>query len=415
MKKKFNKKEGNIILTKSLLALGLSINMKTNPLIMKEIIKEMRLDKFTSKINLLDLDELKKKPKSFKPIFQDIKIALLEKHPAVIEFLSIAIKKKWLKKGAKVNKSVHIIYLLEYLTSAMCNNDLYFQEVHEHIKTKENEIGINYSHPLKAFINIFELSHTFFGTAKALTVDPMLIHLNPKYRNFKLTKQELKKKLKNQKLNFLEYTLLSNPHKLKSFNELGMLNIYEAGITDYNKGLKNNALCAEALNEELTIIEKKIRYKKILIAPENTSNNYYKKLSKNYSISYPVSSNWQSLYVTWNLSFVLGNLDNLDILIAKLLIPSVLGAKNDQFVEPRCVSLWLSINYYLFRLKDHIILSPPENHMQMAQEWGEINKKYAVELANNDLHENEKEFKKKYNRFFSHEYRNFFKILDNFF
>ena len=92
MKKTINKKDTKKIISKSISALGLSENMKTNPMVMKEIIKEMRLDDFSSKSQILNLNEFITKEQSFKPIFLDIKKALLAKHPAIIKFLSLALE-----------------------------------------------------------------------------------------------------------------------------------------------------------------------------------------------------------------------------------------------------------------------------------------------------------------------------------
>jgi hypothetical protein len=415
MKKSINKKEAEEIILKSLSALGLSEDMKTNPLIMKEVIKEMKLDDFESTANIFDLKEIQSKPKEFKPLFVDIKKALINNHPAVIEFIELALKKRWLKKSDNIIKSAHILYIFEYLTSSICNDDLFFNEIHAHIKLKEKEYGLDLSNPIKALSNLYRLSHTFFGSVKALTIDPMMIHINPQFRDFKLSKEELKTCYKKHKLNYFEYKLLKRKNKIKSFLELGKINIYEAGIADYNKGFRSNALCAEALSEELNNLEIDIKYKKMLIAPANSKNPFYKQFSENYSIDFPVSQRWQSLYVGWNLAFVLGHLDNLDILFPKLLIPSVLSVKSNQFIEARVVSLWLSIIFYIFRLEENKTISGPQNRIEMAQEFGKINKKYAIELANKDLHENEKEFKQLYNRFFSHRYQNFFKIISNFF
>lgn len=243
----------------------------------------------------------------------------------------------------------------------------------------------------------------------------MMVHINPRFREFKLSEEELKTCYKNHRLNYFEYKLLKRKNKIKSFLELGKLNIYEAGITDYNKGFKANALCAEALSEELNNLNINIRYRKMLIIPANSKNCFYKQLTENYSIDFPVSQRWQSLYVSWNLAFVLGHLDNLDILFSKLLIPSVLSVKSNQFIEARVVSLWLSINFFIFRLEENNTLPGHHNRFEIAQEFGKINKKYAIELVNRDLHESEKDFRQRYNRFFSHRYLNFLKIVKNFF
>ena len=153
----------------------------------------------------------------------------------------------------------------------------------------------------------------------------------------------------------------------------------------------------------------------MLIYPIKSKNPFYKKFSKNYSINYPVNEEWQSLYISWNMAFILGNVNNLDVLFPKLLIPSVLSVKCHQFIEPRVISLWLSINNIIFRLKDLKDLKGPKNKEKMANEWGKINKKYAIKLAKRDLHEDSKILKNKFSRMFSHPYYHFFQLLRHFF
>lgn len=61
MKKSVNRKEAEGIISESLSVLGLSEDMKTNPLIMKEVIKEMKLDDFESTAKIFDLQEIQTK------------------------------------------------------------------------------------------------------------------------------------------------------------------------------------------------------------------------------------------------------------------------------------------------------------------------------------------------------------------
>ena len=61
------------------------------------------------------------------------------------------------------------------------------------------------------------------------------------------------------------------------------------------------------------------------------------------------SQKWASDYLTWNLAFITGNQGDFDLLLPKLLIPSVISADPEQFMFRRVYSLWLSINFCLFR------------------------------------------------------------------
>ena len=60
------------------------------------------------------------------------------------------------------------------------------------------------------------------------------------------------------------------------------------------------------------------------------------------------------LYESWNLAFILSNLEDLYILIPKLMTPSVLTAKPEYYITTRIASLWLSINHILLRRLNRI-------------------------------------------------------------
>jgi hypothetical protein len=412
MKKRIKKEEAEEIISKSLAALGLSENMETSPILMKKIIKEIKLNNFESKTNKIDLSEIQREPQSLKPLFLDIKNALTVNHPAIIEFLEVALKKGWLKKTDMSVRAVHFLYILEYLTSAMCNDNLFFNEFCSFIRLKEKKHKTSLDNPIKAFFKIYQLSGTFFGLVKTLSVDPIMIHFSSRFRNFKLSKKQLSRCLKKGELNYFEYKLLTRKNKTESFNDLMKINLYEAGIADYNKKLDSNAFCAMALFEELKNDKIDIKYRKMKIIPKFSKNLFYQKLEENYSVDFPVSQEWQSLYISWNLAFIFGNLNNLDILSSKLLIPSILKVPSEQFAETRTISLWLAIKCVIFRLTENIDISGPENKNEIVREWGKINKKYAIDfLIQKKFYENKKETEKAYKNFYKNRYLKFFKLL----
>jgi hypothetical protein len=94
------------------------------------------------------------------------------------------------------------------------------------------------------------------------------------------------------------------------------------------------------------------------------------------------SQPWVSLYTSWNLAFVLGDLDDLHMLVPKLLIPSVLSATPANYMSTRTLALWLAGNSFIFRRLDGVEASPqPANHADMTRVLGEINAPHARELA----------------------------------
>ncbi|RUR27484.1 hypothetical protein [Legionella qingyii] len=127
---------------------------------------------------------------------------------------------------------------------------------------------------------------------------------------------------------------------------------------------------------------------KNLVLPEESSiteegeysllpNLIVNRLPKRVSQFY-VYKEWMHLYTSWNLLFVIRNLDNSKFLMLKLLIPSVLNAIPMQYMETRVFALYLMGNLYHFNklsiFKDEIHLA---NGKAILDKWGEINKKYA--------------------------------------
>lgn len=326
-----------------------------------------------------------------------------------------------MKKSEYVTRSVHVMYILEALTATMCNSHNFFIEVQDHYKMKERERGINPMHTFSAFIRALRVTHNFFGTVKSLSVDPAMIYFRTQrgFADSCIKNKEAKKLLKNKKIDYFEYKLLSPLHKngLEQLNELIRINIYEAGITDYKKGLKTNAICAHELSEDIKNNPPCAIFKKKNVEPEDNTDVFYKSITEKENL-FPVvefSQDWVSLYITWNMSFILNDLDDLDIIFPKLLIPSIINAESENFVGARIISLWLSVNHVFFRRCDKkTIVIGPKKKVAIAKAWAEINKRYAFDLAKRETHEDSLMLMKSYRRFFSQPFYNLFKLVSVF-
>jgi len=413
------KKEAELIFERSLKALGLEEDTKTDPRIMKAIIKEFRLDDFKSANKQFDkiFQNVISKPQKLAPFFLDIKNGITSKHPAVIEFVELALQKNWFKPSEHIIRSVHVIYILEILTATMCNDHDFFLEIQKHYKEKEKICGIDSRHILGSFKCALGITHNLFGTIKAFLVDPGMIYFQIQRGLSKtlFSKKELKKLYKNGTLNYIEYKMLWPIHKygLEHLHALIRINIYEAGITEFENNLKANSICAHELSEDIRNNPPQTLFEIKNVTPENYSNEFYKSITKTNN-RFPVfkfSQGWVSLYTTWNMAFILGNVDNLDIMFPKLLIPSMINADHDNYLGARIISLWLAVNHYLFRKYDREESPEPKNKLEMAKAWGEINKKYAFALAERELHEDSRIIVKSYNRFFSQPFYNLLKIV----
>jgi hypothetical protein len=420
--KKYTREQATIVIDKSMTSFGLSLKMKTSPEIMSSILQEMNLNDFKTynKVMNIFFKEIVTQPQALQPMFDNIKKGISSKHPAILEFAELALSKNWFKPSKKVIRSINVTYILEALTATMCNDHDFFVEVQNHYKSKEQKLGINTIHFFSTLVHALSISHDFFKLAKAFSLDPLMIYFKFQRGLSKspITKKNLKKLYKENQINYLEYKLLSPIHKneIANINELVRINIYEAGVTEYRNGFKANAISAHELSEILINKPPVTIFNNKQVIPENNADSFYNSITKKEN-TFPIiklSQNWVSLYTSWNMTFVLGNLNNLDMVFPKLLIPSIINAESENFLGARFISLWLSINHIIFRNYKKIKITGPTNKGEMAKAWSEINKKYAFELANKETHENSKTLTRKYKRFFSHSFYNLFKIIKTF-
>ena len=114
------------------------------------------------------------------------------------------------------------------------------------------------------------------------------------------------------------------------------------------------------------------------------------------------------------MAFVLGNLNDLDLILPKLFIPSIIDAKSENFLGVRFISLWLTINFAIFRKSDNIEVFGPKNKTEIADAWANINKKYSSDIAKKEIHEDSKILNMFYKRFFSHPFWNLFRLVRHF-
>ncbi len=93
-----------------------------------------------------------------------------------------------------------------------------------------------------------------------------------------------------------------------------------------------------------------------------------------------ITSQWRDLYNSWNLFFVISNIDSIFMPI-KLLLPTVFSAEPPNYKEVRLLSLFLFANLLLnentrnnpFFAKNYSL----KNAGIILKKWGEINKEYA--------------------------------------
>jgi hypothetical protein len=112
------------------------------------------------------------------------------------------------------------------------------------------------------------------------------------------------------------------------------------------------------------------------------------------------------------MCFILSELNNLHLLVPKLLIPSVLSAKKEDYIYTRVIALWLALNHYIMRQLEKIPeVTGPANRDEMARAWGKINRKYADNLVRQSKTLSPQAVQDKYNNFFGMPDFNLLKLL----
>ena len=370
-------------------ALGLSYEMTTDLSIVREILGEMRLDDFQTSHPPMQafLERLVSRPLDLGAMFAQVRWGLIANAPAVVEFLNEALRRRWLSGSPNIDKAVHVAYLLEAITAAMCNSPVFFDDYVGHVRSKEKDIGIDHEHLFKSFLKMLPGSLNFFGSAKAVSLDMAMVYFRVgRYLGGRAVDQQSVDDLHAAgRISLLEYKLLlplcSKDHCV--CNDWLRINIYEAAITEYKNGFLMNAMAAHVLAEDVLAHCHRESFQQRHVEPQGPTGDFYSSLAgdDNYFPVIALGEDWKSLYLTWNMAFILGELNNLHYLFPKLLIPSVLCSNNENFLGARIVSLWVSINSALL-LNFHGVdkLTAPGNRREMASAWGEINRRYAEDF-----------------------------------
>jgi hypothetical protein len=288
--------------------------------------RQLRIDSFTmtdpklledvykNEMFLLDFEPLRDKvlpyfiePRPLTPFIQQIKQGIIENHPAMVEFLGEAVKKDLFADAsayeARIKRMVHHTFLLNLLVEEMLADLDFMNATYRHFVAKRRELGV--SDPL---INsarvIYDATHSVFVTAKVLTTDLAITQ----YIGYR-TRVHL------------------GPKDLKGKN-LGLFaNVMEAIVTDLIRGFKENALAASIL------LTNPLRSLSVEGPRRDVKQRFVQ--------------GWTELYLIWNLAFMTGNLEDLDLTIPKLFITLLVNAKPEDFLYHRGVALWVTASVVL--------------------------------------------------------------------
>lgn len=410
------------VIDDAMAALGLSYDMTTDPSIMREILSELKLDDFQTSYPPMTefLERIGSQRLDLGAMLHEVRWGLIANAPAIVEFLSEALSKRWLSQSPHIEKSVHVAYLLEAITAAMCNSPVFFDEYVGHVHSKEKDIGIDHEHVFKSFLKMLPASLNFFGTAKAVSLDMAMVYFRVgRYLGGAVDEESIDKLYAAGRISLLEHKLLL-PLCSKGAcvcNDWLRINIYEAGITEYKNGFPRNAMAAHVLAEHVLAQCHRESFQLRHVKPQGPTGDFYSSLEEddNYFPVIDLSENWKSLYLTWNMAFVLGELDNLHYLVPKLLIPSVLCSTSETFLGARIISLWISINSALL-LNFHPVekLTGPGHRREMAAAWGEINQRYAEDLYMTDVDPDDTRLSDSFEERFAQPYAKLAKLIMEF-
>lgn len=380
------------VINETLKTFEIPLDYKSNPRRMYNVLNDMELLDFIppSDKSAIVFNQIKGTSFSLKPFLCSVIKGIVYNQPSILTFLATALKKGWLKKSHLIDNSIHFAYVLEFLTYSMANSNKFAKSLHNYYTEKRIEIAGLGNNPIINTIKLFKLTKCFFCSIKAVSVDPFITYLNAARDEKKYTIKEVTTLVKTGRFNFLDFILLTrknNPSEVKTNHNLGLrINMQEAVFTDLRNGFSRNARAGFDMVKYLESKPAPEYFSYGSVEPKHgirTFDIYSKQdMVSNKRIQFNLNEQWINLYEAWDMAFVLGNMKNLDLMFAKLLIPSVLSARSENYLVSRSVSLWTVINTVIFRkIKRGHDFEGPDNSDEMAREWGRINEGYARELV----------------------------------
>jgi len=315
----------------------------TDPDLLRTILKDdMLLDDLETVQMLLGDSLTKKMPLG--PMIAQVRRSLISEHPIVEEFLCKALDEDLIQEveneEAKevIKRSMHHAYILDLITKAMANDNDIMMEIQNHLleKRKEKEIPTDFMELLAFFIS--QTGQPFMAI-KTVSMDLELTRIGQLRSGGEISQKEMVATLQ---FNILE-ACLADRDNLKDYTDNAMA------------GIALTATVPDAQAVPVAITED----------------------DRSFVVYFELSQEWVSLYESWNLAFITGNLNHLDMLYPKLLIPSVIDTEANEYMFNRVLALWLSVNFYLFaQFKSKPNYAVP-NAEELAQLWGGINREHA--------------------------------------
>ncbi|WP_454785505.1 symporter [Legionella sp. WA2024007413] len=384
------------------------ITPQSNPQIMKQIFSALGLNELTTTNEEYKffIQTIKKRVIDLNPLISKIKEGILNNESvcrllAYIEKHELINDAELQNAASTIQLQINLLCLLEAITITMANSNDFAHDMYNHMM-KQRGSGPT-GNPFYNLLIGIPSRATLFERLKLISIDPgvtsiifhRLMETNPE------TPEDLQDFV-NQKhlsgwnadielanldvaststlpamaVNILEAVWEDATGHNK--NTSGMLNA-QAGLgliglmeeKEYTTSFK----LAETTLPQGTTIASDLSYSLI---PELKVDNSVKKVSQ-----FHIDKEWMNLYNSWNLLFVIANIDPVFVPI-KLLIPSVFSAEASNYKETRVLALFLVANLFLNEQTSNNPLFTNnyifQNGSAILKKWGEINKNHSNEL-----------------------------------
>jgi len=327
--------------------LGIDLGMKTDPALLASILRDdMFLDDFPP-VRALFAESLAA-PVPLRPMLVRTRAAIVSRQPAIRDFLCAALERDLIpmvldeKSNAIIRRSVHHAFLLDALTEEIVDNLSFMTAIQKHLLTKRAAFGIrgDLVGALEDFKRIY--GGRMFEPTKIVSADLRYTAGAMIRQRGSITEEEIKNAQVGQKLNILE-----------------------AAVTENAAGFGDNALVGAALSA--------IPPRTITLDPDTTA------------FEFDVSQRWTTLFESWNLAFVTGNVAHLQIVYPWLFIPSVIGADKQDYLFHRSSALWLTSLFHQFAMLTRKPDAPIPNKHALARLFGQTNLAYGEAIVREEL------------------------------
>lgn len=327
--------------------LGIDLGMRTDPALLAGILRDdMFLDDFPP-VRVLFAESLAA-PVPLRPMLVRTRAAIVSRQPAIQEFLCAALERDLIpmvsdeKSKAIIRRSVHHAFLLDALTEEIVDNLSFMTAIQKHLLTKRAAFGIrgDLVGALEDFKRIY--GGRMFEPTKIVSADLRYTAGAMIRQRGSITEEEIKNAQVGQKLNILE-----------------------AAVTENAAGFGDNALVGAALSA--------IPPRAITLDPDTTA------------FEFDVSQRWTTLFESWNLAFVTGNVAHLQIVYPWLFIPSVIGADKQDYLFHRSSALWLTSLFHQFAMLTRKPDAPIPNKHALARLFGQTNLAYGEAIVREEL------------------------------